>query len=169
MTTFTVWKFDDPQGAERAEDVLKSAASDGLVTIVDHAVVVWPEGAAQPETRHAHDATKRGAGWGALWGLITGALFLVPVIGAAIGAGVGAIAKATQAAGISRDDLERIRTSVVPGTSALFLISEDADIDQLGERIRLRDATLISTNLTPSERAQLLESFGAPPVVPGME
>ena len=38
MTTFTVWKFDDPEGAARAEAALKSGEADGLVTIVDHAL-----------------------------------------------------------------------------------------------------------------------------------
>src|SRR4029077_4211197 len=95
MTTFTVWKFGDPDGAERAESSLKSAASDGLVTIVDHAVVSWPHGADVPETFHSHDSTKRGAGWGALWGILGGALFAVPVAGVVVGAGIGALAKAT--------------------------------------------------------------------------
>ena len=34
MTTFTVWKFDSPDGAEQAAAVLKVAAKDGLVKII---------------------------------------------------------------------------------------------------------------------------------------
>jgi hypothetical protein len=55
---------------------------------------------------------------------------------------------------------ERIRTEVGPGSSPLFLVTEDADLDRLGERLRGRDSTLISTNLTEAERATLLETFG---------
>ena len=44
MTAFTVWKFDDPDGADQAAHILKSAESDGLVKIHDHAVVTWPVG-----------------------------------------------------------------------------------------------------------------------------
>jgi uncharacterized membrane protein len=160
MTTFTVWKFDDPEGAVRAASSLMAAEADGLVKIVDHAVLSWPEGADKPELEHKHDSAKRGAGWGALWGILGGALFLVPVAGALIGAGIGALAKATDGTGITKEDLERIRTEVVPGTSALFMVTEDADFDRLGERFRGRDATLISTNLTEAERKIMLETFG---------
>lgn len=160
MTTFTVWKFEDTDGAARAETALRSAASEGLVTIVDHAVMSWPDGADKPELHHRHDDAKRGAGWGALWGILGGALFFVPVAGAVIGAGIGALAKATDGTGITKGDLERIRTEVTPGTSALFMVTEDADLDRLGERFHGRDATLIRTNLTDAERGTLLETFG---------
>ncbi|MEP9361336.1 DUF1269 domain-containing protein [Nocardioides sp. CN2-186] len=160
MTAFTVWKFDDPEGAARVEASLKSAASEGLVKIVDHAVMSWPEGADKPSLHHEHDDPKRGAAWGALWGILGGALFMVPVAGVVLGAGIGALAKATDGTGITKKDLERIRTEIVPGTSALFMVTEDADLDRLGERVAARDATLISTNLTEAERATMLETFG---------
>lgn len=160
MTTFTVWKFDDADGAARAEASLTAAADEGLVTIIDHAVISWAEGADKPELAHKHDSPKRGAAWGALWGILGGALFAIPVAGLALGAGIGALARATDGTGITKADLERIRTEVVPGTSALFLVTESADLDRLGERFRGRDSTLISTNLTEAERATLLETFG---------
>ena len=160
MTTFTVWKFEDPDGAARAEAALTTAAAEGLVTIVDHAVMSWPEDADKPDLQHRHDSPKRGAAWGALWGILGGALFAIPVAGLALGAGIGALAKATDGTGITKADLERIRTEVVPGTSALFLVTESADIDRLGERFHGRDSRLISTNLTEAERDTLLETFG---------
>jgi len=160
MTTFTVWKFDDPDGAGRAAGVLNDAAADGLVRILDHAVVSWPEGAAQPTTKHAHDDPKHGAAWGALWGIVGGALFTIPVLGAVAGAAIGAMSKATEGAGITKEDLTRIRTEVVPGTSALFVVTEAGDLDRLGERFRGNGKTLIHTNLTEAERDVLLETFG---------
>jgi uncharacterized membrane protein len=160
MTAFTVWKFEDPEGAARAASSLKAAEADGVVKIVDHAVMSWPEGAERPDLKHTHDSAKRGAGWGALWGILGGALFMVPIAGAAIGAGIGALAKATEGTGITKGDLELIRTEIVPGTSALLMVTEDADLDRLGERFHGRDATLITTNLTEDERRILLETFG---------
>ena len=159
MTTFTVWKFEEPDGAAHAEKVLKDAEADGLVKIVDHAVMTWPVGADKPETHHKHDDSKRGAAWGALWGVLGGALFMIPVAGAIAGVAIGALAKSTEGTGITKDDLARIRTEVVEGTSALFLVTEDADLDKLGERFRF-NTTLITTNLTDAERATLLETFG---------
>lgn len=69
MTTFTVWKFDTPDGAEHAAEVLKDAEKDRLVKIVDHAVVSWPQGASKPDTKIGHEEALRGTGWGAFWGL----------------------------------------------------------------------------------------------------
>jgi uncharacterized membrane protein len=161
MTTFTVWKFDDPEGATRAEATVQAAAREGLVEVVDHLVISWPADADQPTARHKHSNVKKGAGWGALWGILGGALFAVPVAGAVIGAGIGALAKATNDSGISKADLERIRTEVTPGSSALFLITEHADLDRLGDRFRGHDSRLISTNLTEAERENLLGTFGS--------
>lgn len=160
MTTFTVWKFEDAAGAAKAEGALKAAASEGVVKIVDHAVMTWPDGAARPDLHHSHDDPERGAAWGALWGILGGALFFIPVAGAVIGAGVGALAKSTAGTGITERDLERIRTEITPGTSALFMVTAGADLDRLGERFHGRDARLISTNLTEAERSTLLETFG---------
>lgn len=160
MTTFTVWKFEDPDGAAHASSLLKSAEADGLVKIVDHAIISWPVGASKPDAEHSHDSSKRGAGWGALWGIMGGALFAVPLVGGAVGAAIGALSKSTEGTGIRKEDLERIRTEVVEGTSALFLVTDEGNLDRLGERFRGVDQKLISTNLTEAERETLLETFG---------
>ena len=43
MTAFTVWKFDTPGGAEHAASQLQHIAGEGLIKILDHAVVSWPK------------------------------------------------------------------------------------------------------------------------------
>ncbi|MBG0567155.1 DUF1269 domain-containing protein [Actinoplanes aureus] len=160
MTTFTVWKFDDPNRAEQMSKILKDAAADGLVHIIDHAVVTWPEGTDKPQTHHEHERAWRGTGWGAFWGIVIGGLFLVPVVGGVVGAGIGALAKATQGTGIDREQLEKIRLEVTEGTSALFLVTEQGNLDRLGERFHGLHSKLIATNLTEGERDILLETFG---------
>jgi uncharacterized membrane protein len=112
MTAFTVWKFDTPDGADHAATVLKNAAGQGLVRVLDHAVVSWPAGASHPDTKHSRDEQLRGTGWGALWGLLIGSLFFVPVVGGVAGAASGAISKATQDVGIDKQQLETIRTQI---------------------------------------------------------
>jgi uncharacterized membrane protein len=160
MTTFTVWKFDDPDGADQAGSILKDAAAEGLVKIVDHAVVTWPVGASRPSTNQGHEATWRGTGWGALWGMLVGALFFVPVIGGVAGAAIGAISKATEGTGITKDQLEKIRTQLTEGTSALFLVTDEGNLDRLGERFHGMHSKLVDTNLTDAERRVLIETFG---------
>jgi uncharacterized membrane protein len=160
MTTFTVWKFDDPAGADQAARILKEAQAEGLVKLIDHAVVTWPVGEPRPSTSRTHDETWRGTGWGALWGMVIGALFFVPVIGGVAGAAIGAISKATEGTGITKEQLNKIRTELTEGTSALFLVTDEGNLDRLGERFHGMHSKLVDTNLTEAEREVLLETFG---------
>ncbi|QDP96467.1 DUF1269 domain-containing protein [Microlunatus elymi] len=159
MTTFTVWKFDDPQGAAHAASIVKNAEGDGLVKLYDHAIVEWPEGESKPKSYGSHEDSAKAGGWGALWGLLIGTLFFLPVVGAAAGAAIGGLSRALSSVGIKHEDLEKLKREITPGTSALFLITERGDFDRLAERFHGVHASLISTNLTEGERDQLLEAF----------
>lgn len=160
MTTFTAWKFDTVGGAAHAVSALTNAQADGLVKIVDHAVVTWEQGAEKAELHHSHDDKWRGTGLGALWGLLAGAVFLVPVLGAVAGATAGAVAKSMEAVGLDKKQIEMLRKEITPGTSALFVVTENADLDRLAERLHGMHWRLMTTNLTPAERDTLLESIG---------
>jgi uncharacterized membrane protein len=160
MTAFTVWKFETPEGAAHTETLLEQAAREGLVKIVDHAVVSWPPGAEHPSTKQGHEESWRGAGYGALWGLLVGMLVTLPVLGLAAGAGLGALAKATEKLGISEDQLRTIGREVTPGSSALFLVTQEGDLDRLGERLRGAKMKLVETNLTVDEQSMLRGAVG---------
>ena len=157
MATFTVWKFDRPDGADQAAGILEGAERDGLVKIIDRALVSWPADGKRPTTKHKE---RHGAGWGAFWGMLFGALFLLPVVGAATGAAVVALNKAMSGLGITEEQLETIRAQVTAGTSALFVVTDEANLDRLGERFHGMGWVLVDTNLTDEERAQLVETFG---------
>ena len=160
MATFTVWKFDDPEAARQADAILESAASDGLVTVLDRALVSWPKGAQRPTTQHREADVQHGAGWGAFWGLLLGALFFVPVLGVAAGGGVGALTRAMAQVGITKEQMDTLRWQIREGTSALFVLSDGADLDAVGQRFRGVGWVLIDTNLTDVEKARLLDAFG---------
>ena len=159
MTTFTAWKFDSSDGAQAACDQLDRAQSDGLVKVIDRAVLEWPNGAAKPALRQTHDDEWRSSGWGAFWGLLVGALFFVPLLGAAAGAGAGVLHQHLKGVGLTKEQLESIRAQTQPGTSVLFAVTDEGDLDRLGERFRGLNGHLVSTNLTGAERSLLLETF----------
>lgn len=148
MTTFTVWRSDDSSGAQHAVKLLDEASSQGLVRVVDQAVVTWPSGAARPEAEPPHATPKQGAAWGALWGAVAGILVALPVLGGVAGAIIGTKAAAGASHGISRRDLARIRAEVIPGTSALFLVTDEGDLGQLADRFRLANTTLVHTSVS---------------------
>jgi uncharacterized membrane protein len=159
MTTFTAWKFDTPEGAQAACDQLDRARAERLVKVIDRAVLEWPPGAPQPTLRHTHEDEVRAGGWGAFWGLVIGSLFFVPVLGAAAGAGAGALYQHLQGVGLTKEQLDSIKAETTPGTSVLFAVTDEGDLDRLGERFRGFRGKLVSTNLTGPERSLLLETF----------
>jgi len=68
VATFTVWRFDSADGAERAVWTLQNLQSQDLIKVHDAAGVTWPEGRKKPKTRQLHSL----AGAGALGGAFEG-------------------------------------------------------------------------------------------------
>lgn len=159
MATLTVWKFDDPDAADRAEAILVDLSKQQLIEIGDAATVSWPPDRKKPRTRQLSGLTGAGAGWGALWGMLFGLIFFVPLLGAAIGAGLGALAGHFSNVGISHDFIESVRQEVTPGTSALFLLSANAVIDKIKPALADLRPQLISTNLSDEQEAKLRAAF----------
>jgi uncharacterized membrane protein len=159
MATLTVWKFDTPDAADRAEAILVDLSKQQLIDIGDAATVSWPADRKKPKTRQLSGLTGAGAGWGALWGMLFGLIFFVPLLGAAIGAGLGALAGHFSNVGISREFIESVRQQVTPGTSALFLLSANAVIDKIKPALADLRPQLISTNLSDEQEAQLRAAF----------
>ena len=65
MSTLTVWKFDDPAGAQQAEEKLVALSKEHLITVLDAAIVTWEEGKKKPKTRQANNLAAAGALGGA--------------------------------------------------------------------------------------------------------
>jgi uncharacterized membrane protein len=55
MSTLSVWRFDTPDGADKAVETLGTLSVQQLVTVHDAATVTWPEGAKKPKTREPVD------------------------------------------------------------------------------------------------------------------
>ncbi len=159
MATLTVWKFNDPGGAEEAYTVLTEAQAEELIKIDDAAWVTWEPGKKKPKTHQALSTTSAGAAFGAFWGLLFGLLFFVPLLGLAVGAGIGALTGSMGDVGIDDKFIESVRDKVVPGTSALFVLSHGAVVDRLRERFTGTNAELIQTNLSQDEETKLREVF----------
>lgn len=159
MAVLTVWGFDSPDGADRAEAVLVELSKQQLIEIGDAATVSWPPDRKKPKTRQLSGRTGLGAGWGALWGTLFGLIFFVPLLGAALGAGLGALTGHFSNVGISRDFIESVRSQVTPGTSALFLFSQNAVIDKIKPALAGLNPRLISTNISNEQEEQLRAAF----------
>jgi len=160
MATLTVWRFRDASGADEAEKTLEGLAQKGLITIHDAATVSWPVGAKKPKTRQATSLAGAGALGGSFWGLLFGLIFFVPLLGVALGAAVGAFAGAMSDAGINDNFIKSVREQVTPGSSALFVLTSDAVLDEVMAAFKENSGELIQTNLTDEQEQALREAFG---------
>ncbi len=161
MATLSVWKFDTPEGAQLAEEALVRASKEELVVIHDAATVSWAVGKNRPKTKQLSNATGIGALGGAFWGLLFGLIFFVPILGAAIGAGFGALGGSLTDVGIDDDFIGSVRETVLPGTSALFVLTSNAVVDKLRAELEAQGihGTLIQTNLSADQEEALRTSF----------
>lgn len=160
MATLTAWRFPSPHGADEAEYTLGQLQQRQLIKIHDAAIVGWDFGARKPTTRELNNLTGAGALGGAFWGLLFGLLFFVPLLGVAVGAAMGALSGSLADVGIDDDFIKSVRDKVTPGTSALFVMTSDAVMDQVVEAFAKQDMELISTNLSADQEKVLHEAFG---------
>jgi uncharacterized membrane protein len=162
MATLTVWKFDSPDGAKKALDLLAKLAPQRLIELLDAAIVSWPTGAKHPTTRQLTNLTGARALDGAFWGMLLGFLFFSPFIGMAVGAAAGAISGHFANYGIGRDFVEGVRSKVTPGTSALFLLTGQVTWDKVAAAAKEAGihGELIQSNLSNEAEAKLRESYG---------
>ena len=92
-------------------------------------------------------------------GFIAGLVLGVPVVGAAIGAIVGSAGSASilMSTGIADDFVTEVKRLMRPGTSALFVLDHQGDMEVILHGIRGLGGTVLKTNVDV-ERARLIQS-----------
>ena len=92
---------------------------------------------------------------GFLAGLVVGA----PLVGATIGAMVGGAGSVAVLAsvGIGDDFIGEVKAMMKPGTSAIFVLDDEGDMDVILHKIRGLGGTVLKTNVD-REHAQLIQS-----------
>jgi uncharacterized membrane protein len=133
--------------------------SQNVITIDDAAVVTWELGKKKPRTRQLHNTTGEGALSGAFCGMFLRLIFLVPFLGAAIGAAMGAVSTSIIDMGISDRFIDDMKQKVTPGTSALFLLTDDTVDDRVLSALEEMQPELIASNLSADQEAKLREVF----------
>jgi uncharacterized membrane protein len=159
MATLTVWKFESAKGAGNALELLERLQKEELLQINDAAFVYWSEGRKKPKTEQLHSMTGGGALGGSFWGLLFGLIFFVPLLGMAVGAAMGALTGSMTDVGIDDEFIRKVRDNVIPGTSALFVMTSNVVADKVLDEFRSTGASLISTNLSKEQEARLRDAF----------
>jgi uncharacterized membrane protein len=102
-------------------------------------------------------------------GFVAGLVVGAPLTGATIGAMVGGAGSAAVLAstGIGDDFVREVKELMKPGTSAIFVLDHEGDMDVILHAIRGLGGTVLKTNVDV-EHARLIQStLAAPSTQPG--
>ena len=92
-------------------------------------------------------------------GFLAGLVVAAPLTGATVGAFVGGVGTATMAAQskISAEFVQEVEKMMKPGTSALFVLDAEGDMDVILHAIRGLGGTVLKTNVD-LDRAKVIQS-----------
>jgi len=151
--------YDDMERAYQVrEEVIRLGWVGQSLLLEDVAVVVQHPDGSFTLDRERFPAASNILGASAV-GFIAGLVVGVPIVGAAIGAMVGGAgtAMSVTAVGIGDDFVREVQKLMRPGTSAIFVLDSEGDLDVVLHRIRGLGGTVLKTNVDV-ERARLIQS-----------
>jgi uncharacterized membrane protein len=167
-TSCNLWAigYDNMERANQVRDeIVKLGWDKHFLILSDVAVVVRELDGSFTFDRKKLPMTPNVLGWTAV-GCLAGLVLGVPLTGATIGAmvgGAGTVIGSIAATGISNDFVREVEALMKPGTSALFVLDSEGDMDVVLYRIHGLGGTVLKTNVN-REHAQLIQSaLAAPP------
>ena len=164
MATLVAIAYPDQGTAEQARETVEKLESE-LIIQADQVAAISrdPEGKYHVHTTHGGASAGGGAAWGGFWGFLFGLLFFIPFFGLALGAGIGALFGHFGEKGIDKAFQEQVRDQLKPGTSALFMVIEQATPDKAIAALQQYGGTVIKTSLSEEDTKKLQDALQPPP------
>ena len=157
--------YDDMDRANQVRDEIISLGWDKHYLMLDDvAVMVRHPDETFTLNREKFPAAANIAG-SSLVGFLAGLVVGAPITGATIGAmvgGTGTAVAVSASVGIGDDFIREVKGMMKPGTSAIFVLDDEGDMDVILHKIRGLGGTVLKTNVD-LERAQLIQSTLAAP------
>jgi uncharacterized membrane protein len=131
----TAWRFRGTEGADHAVLRLKQLNSQDLIDVQDVAVIRWPQYADAPTAQEHVTAP---------------------------GSKVSSLVSKLKKGSIESSMIESVKTDLMPGSSALVLLSSDAVIDTVARAFQGEPMELIRSDLSVQQQDRLRAAFGGP-------
>jgi uncharacterized membrane protein len=160
MSSFLVFVFSNEGGVDRMMAEMQSLQKQNYITIVDAAAVTRKLDG-RIKIKHADGLVGSGDLGGPFWGMLIGVLFFVPWLGVSVGTVTQALTQRLTSFGISDSFVKEVGATIMPGSSALFLIITGMDKDRIIEVLSRNKGTLLHKSLTTDDEIKLREAFGA--------
>ena len=155
--------FDDVARAEQVRDIISGLAWDAdqvgkYIILEDIAVIVRHADGSFTFDRKPFAGISNILGCSAV-GFLAGLVLAAPLTGATVGAVLGGVGTAASAAaaGIGEDFIREVETMMKPGSSALFVLDDEGNMEVILHEIRGLGGTVLKTNVD-QERAKLIQS-----------
>jgi uncharacterized membrane protein len=163
MATLVAIGYPDQVTAEEARATVGRLESE-LIIQADQVAAISRDvdGKYHVHTSHGGGGTAGGAVWGGFWGLLFGLLFFIPFAGWVMGAGLGALFGHFSEHGIDKAFQEQVREYLKPGTSALFMVIEQATPDKAIAALQQYGGTVIKTSLSEEDTKKLQDALQPP-------
>jgi uncharacterized membrane protein len=156
--------YDDMGRANQVRDEVISLGREQHYLLLDDVAVVvrHPDGSFTLD-REAFPAASNVLGMSAV-GFLAGLIVGAPLSGATIGAMVGGAGTVAASASVGIDEafVKEVEGLMQPGTSTIFVLDDEGDMDVILHAIRGLGGTVLKTNVD-LERAQLIQSTLAAP------
>jgi uncharacterized membrane protein len=163
MATLVAIGYPDQTTAEEARKTVQQLEAELIIQADQVASISRDlEGKYHVQTTHGGASAGGGAIWGSFWGLLFGLLFFVPFAGWVMGAGLGALFGHLGEKGIDKAFQDQVRDYVKPGTSALFMVIEQATPDKAVAALEQYGGTVIRTSLSEEDTRKLQEALQPP-------
>lgn len=154
MSDLIVIAFDDVEEAGQVRESLSKGEHGGYISLDDSAVVVKDEDGKIHIKNELDRGVKVGAIGGSLIGLLIFGIF-APLGGLIAGALGGGVIGSLTGKGISKSFTKEVAESLQPGTSAIFFIVRDADVDYALALLRNYQGKVIQTTLPEEAEEEL--------------
>ena len=160
MATLVAIGYQDQTTADEALATVHELEAE-LIIQADQVAAISRDPAGKYHVHTAHGGASAGGGavWGGFWGLLFGLLFFIPFAGLALGAGFGALFGHLGEKGIDKAFQQQVRDHVQPGTSALFMVIEQATPDKAIAALQTYGGTVIKTSLSDEDTKRLQEAL----------
>jgi uncharacterized membrane protein len=160
MATLVAIGYPDTTTAEQARQTVQSLESELIIQADQVAAIARDQnGKYHVTTTHGGASAGGGAAWGGFWGFLFGLLFFVPFVGLALGAGMGALFGHLGEKGIDQAFQQQVRDYLKPGTSALFMVIEQATPDKAVAALEQYGGTVIKTSLSDEDTKRLQDAL----------
>ncbi len=160
MSSFLVFVFSNEGGVDRMVDEMQSLQKQKYIAIVDAAAVTRKLDG-KIRVRQANSLVGSGDLGGPFWGMLIGILFYMPWIGVSVSSITQALVQKLSSYGISDSFVKETGATIMPGSSALFLIITSMNEDKIIEVLSRHKATLLRKNLSVADEVKLREAFAA--------